>query len=97
MRFVSKKRAKKLQDVIRRKEDNVVFVDFVLLSMINSVDNWYADYYQADPKNLIRKAHTFHLVSFYNRERFSNYTTLRKERDAYLEEVDLYVQMRRDD
>lgn len=90
-------RKKILNEVILRKIGNVIYVDFVLVSMVNSIESWYTKYYQNDSWNLIRKAHTFHIIRFYREDRFNNHETLGKERDKYLEEVDMYVQMRRDD
>jgi hypothetical protein len=84
-------------DFVVRKKDNIIFIDFVLPSMINSIDDWYNRYFQSDYLNLISKAHIFHLVRFYDRGRFKNYKTLGKERYKFLEEVDLYVQMKRED
>lgn len=90
-------RKSEIDEVILSKKDNVIKVDFVLLSMVNSVHDWYKQHYQYDYYNIYRKAHTFHLIRFYDRQRFKNCRTLREEREKYLEEVDLYVQMRRDD
>jgi len=72
-------------------------VDFVLHSITAAIKNWYEEYYQYDPWDIIKKAHISLTVSFYDRERFSNHETIGKERDAYLTEIDLYVQMRRDE
>lgn len=92
-----RQRQQLLKEVVLRKVDNVIYVDFVLVSMVDAVEEWYKDYYQNDPWNLIRKAHTFHLIRFYDEKRFNNHKTLAAERNKYLEEVDVYVQMRRDD
>lgn len=97
MQFGLKKKQKILEEIILSKKENIVYVDFVLTSMVNAIEYWYTEYYQNDPGNLIRKAHTFHLIRFYDRKRFSNHITLSAERNKYLTEVDMYVQMRRDD
>lgn len=83
--------------IIYKVEDNIIYVDFALFSMVKSVESWYESSYQHDYKNIIQKSHTFHLIRFYDRERFSNYESISRERQNYLEEVDLYVQMRRDE
>jgi hypothetical protein len=92
-----RQKQKLLNEVVLRTKGNIIYVDFVLISMVDAVEDWYKDYYQNDPWNLIRKAHTFHLIRFYDKSRFSNHETLGEERNKYLEEVDIYVQMRRDD
>ena len=86
-----------IRELVLRKKDNIIYVDLVLYSMVRAVEDWYSKNYQNDPHKFMRKAHTFHLISFYDRNRFNNYKTLGKEREKFLEEVDLYVQMRRDD
>lgn len=92
-----RKRKSELEEVILRRKGKVVYVDFALVSMVKSVEKWYEKNYQADLWNINQKAHTFHLIRFYEHKRFSNHLTIGKERDKYLEEVDLYVQMKRDD
>jgi len=83
--------------MIRKIKGNIIFVDFALTSMIKAVEEWYKNYYQHDHRNIMMKAHIFHLIRFYEQERFNNYNTIGEEREKYLEEIDLYVQMRRDD
>ena len=84
------------EDVILRREDNVIYVDFVLKSMVDSVDEWFLKYYQGDNPKVMSKAHNFHVIRFYDRERFSDHSTLGPERDKYLLEIDNYVLPRRD-
>jgi len=85
------------EDVVTLKEDNIIYVDCVLCSMVRSVEEWYNKHYQDDKWHTARKTHVFHLIRFYDKERFTNFKTLNSERDKFLEEVDLYVQIRRDD
>ena len=92
-----RKRKSELDEVILRRKGKVVYVDFALVSMVKSVEEWYEENYQADLWNINQKAHTFHIIRFYEYERFKNHLTIGQERDKYLEEVDLYVQMKRDD
>jgi hypothetical protein len=86
-----------LDEVILRKEEVVIYVDFVLVSMVNSVERWYEEHFQDDRWGTMKKAHAFHTIRFYDPARFKDHNTLRDERVKFLEEVDLYVQMRRDD
>ena len=86
-----------LEEVVLRKKDNMIYVDFVLYSMVKAVEKWYDENYQNDPHKLVKKAHTFHIIRFYDRNRFKDHDTLGPQRDKFLEEVDMYVQMRRDD
>lgn len=83
--------------IVRRTYDNVVEVDLVLNSMVNSLENWYRNYYQNDLLDVVMKAHRTHLIRLYDENRFKNHKTLNDERYKFLEEVDLYVQMRRDE
>lgn len=92
-----RKRKSEIEEVILRRRGKVIYVDFALVSMVKSVEDWYNNYYQNDPWNVIQKAHTYHIIRFYEYKRFKNHMTIGKERDKYLTEVDLYVQMRRDD
>jgi hypothetical protein len=93
-RDINKK--EKLAEVILEKKDNVIYVDFVLFSLVEAVKDWYKKYYQGNYK-IMSKSHNFQIVRFYDRRRFSNHTTIGEERDKYLIEIDNYVQMRRDD
>jgi len=87
-----------LDEVIIRVDDNVVYVDFVLTSVVNAIDDWYKKYYQGDDGiGSKRKAHMFHAMRFYEPMKFKNHKTLDKERDKFLIKVDNYIQMRRDD
>lgn len=86
-----------LDEVILRKEKIVVYVDFVLVSMVNSVERWYEEHFRDDKWGTMKKAHAFHVLRLYDPKRFRDHETLGEERIKYLEEVDLYVQMRRDD
>lgn len=97
MRFGLKRKQKILKDVVLRKEKNVVYTDFVLVSMVNTIEDWYAYHRKNDAHNLIRKTHTFCLIRLYDSNRFKNHVTLREERIKFLDEVDKYVQMRRGD
>jgi len=87
-----------VDETILRREGSVVYVDFVLVSMVNAVEDWYKQHFQGDDKwGTMRKAHAFHTIRMYDPRRFKDHDTIREERTKYLEEVDLYVQMRRDD
>ena len=86
-----------LNEVVLHKKGNVIYVDFVLYSMVKAIDKWYKDNYRDDRWGSHRKAHKFHTIRFYDRRRFSDHKTLGEERDRYLTEIDLHVQMRRDD
>jgi len=87
----------KLNKVVYRKEENIVYVCFVLDSMVNSVKDWYDKNFKYDALGLTKNAHVFHLIRFYDDSRFRDHETIGEERDKYLSEVDMYVQMRRDD
>ena len=97
MRCGSRKRREILDEVILKVEGNVIHVDFVLKSLVDSVDDWFDKYYQGDYKKMANKAHNFHIVRFYDRRRFSDHETIGEERDKYLAEIDSYVQERRED
>ena len=86
-----------IDETILKIEDNVIYVDFVLLSLVNSIETWYKKYYHSDSYNLMVKAHTAHIIRFYDTKRFKDHDTIGEERQKYLEEIDLYVQMRRED
>jgi hypothetical protein len=86
-----------IDETILKIEDNVIYVDFVLLSLVNSIETWYKKYYHNDSYNLMVKAHVAHIIRFYDAKRFTNHDILGEERQKYLEEIDLYVQMRRED
>jgi len=88
---------KRISEVIQKREDNIIHVDFVFLSMYESIDCWYRKYYQDDPNGLLRKGHLFLLTRHYNVKKFNNHDTIGQERDKLLEELDLQVQMRRID
>lgn len=92
-------RQKKLEiaEVVVGQEDEVVYVDFVLSSMVNAVEKWYKKYYQGDTYNMALRAHVHYIINFYKRERFMDHDTIGQERLKYLEEIDLYIQMRRED
>jgi len=92
-----KQRKIEITEVIMEQKDKVVYIDFVLASIINSVEKWYKSYYQGDINDMALKAHIHYLINFYKRERFSDHDTIGEERLKYLEEVDLYIQMRRED
>ena len=92
-----KQRRLEIAEVIMEQKDEVVYIDFVLASMINSVEKWYKEYYQGDINDTALKAHVQYIINFYRRERFSDHDTIGQERRKYLEEIDLYIQMRRED
>lgn len=91
------KRCEIYKDVILDRTNNIIYVDFALKSMIDSLENWYNTYYIDDKWGTAKKAHIFHLVRFYNSKRFKDHETIGKEREGFLEEIDLYVQMKRED
>jgi hypothetical protein len=84
------------KEVILKIEDNVIYVDFVLKSMVNAVEDWFIQYYQGDYPEAMCVAHNFHIIGFYDRQRFSDHKTIGMERDKYLGEIDNYVLERRD-
>lgn len=90
-------RKMEINEVITNIDGNVIYTDFVLLSLVNAIEEWYRKYYHNDSYNLMVKAHVAHIIRFYNKKRFSDHTTIGEERRKYLEEIDLYVQMRRED
>ena len=92
-----KQRKLEVAEVIMEQKDEVIYIDFVLSSIINSVEKWYRKYYQGDVNDITLKAHVHYIINFYKRERFMNHDTIGEERRKYLEEIDLYVQMRRED
>lgn len=90
-------RLKRIQEVVRKREDNIIYVDLVFLSMYDAIDRWYKDNYQDDPNGFLRKGHLFQFTRRYDRKKFNDHNTLGKERDRFLEELDLLIQMRRID
>jgi hypothetical protein len=92
-----KKKHNNKTEVILLEEENVVYVDFVLKSMIDSVENLYYRCCKDDKYGTKRKSHIFRLTRLYDRKKFSNHETLGQERLKYMNEIDLYFQMRRDD
>jgi hypothetical protein len=96
MRPLKQKRLE-IAEVIVEYKNKVVYIDFVLTSIINSIEKWYKEYYQGDVNNISLNAHIHYLINFYKRERFMDHDTIGEERLKYLEEVDLYIQMRRED
>ena len=83
--------------IIKNAYDNIVEVDLALISMIRAVDEWYNNYYQNDLYFTEKNVHKTYLVKFYDSRRFCNYQTIGDERIRYLEEIDLYTQMKKDD
>ena len=81
--------------VVLKKEENIIYVDFVFDSVLKSVESWYKKYVPHDLYNLKRDSHIFFLKRMYNENRFRNHNTIGLERDKFLEEVDLEFQMRR--
>ena len=84
-------------EIVLQVTGKVIYVDFVLISMVKAVDLWYDTYYQIDPWGVTKKAHIIHLIRFYDRSKFSDHNTIGIERDRYLEDISLYIQMKRDD
>lgn len=97
MKVSGLKKKDKLEEVILRYKGNVIYVDFVLLSMIDAIEKWYDEYYKFDRYNVVRKSHTFHTLRFYDRKRFNDCKTIGEERIKYLSEVNLYVQSTKED
>jgi len=92
------RRQEEMREVVLRTEGKVIYVDLVLVSMVKAVEEWYEKHFFSDnPWGTMKKAHTFHVIRLYNTERFKDHNTVAEERIKFLEEVDLYVQMRRDD
>ena len=92
------RRKQELDEVVLQKEGNIIYVDFVLVSVVNAIDDWYKKYYQGDDGfGTRRKAHMHHAIRFYDPMKFRDYKNLEKERDKLLKELDEYIQMRRDD
>jgi len=83
--------------IVYRKKDNIVYVCFALDSMVRAVEEWYDKNFKYDRWGITKNAHVFHLIRFYDDSRFRDHETIGEERDKYLSEVDMYVQMRRDD
>jgi len=90
-----KEKLERINEAIQKREDNIIYVDFVFLSMYNSIDGWYKKYYQDDPHGLIRKGHLFLLTRLYSTKKFGDYSTIGQERDKLLEKLDRQIQMRR--
>ena len=84
-------------EVILSEKENIVYVDFVLKSMIDSVENLYDKCCKDNKWGTNKKSHVFRLTRLYDKRRFSNHETLGEERLKYMNEIDLYFQMRRDD
>ena len=92
------RRKQELDEVIIRTKDNVVYVDFVLVSVVNAIDDWYKRHFQGDDGyGTKRKEHMYHALRFYDPMKFRNFKTLAEERDKLLIELDNYIQMRRGD
>jgi len=92
-----KQRKIEIAEVIIDQDERIIYVDFVLSSLINDIEKWYKAYYQGDTYNMALKSHIHYIINFYDRKRFSDHNTLGEERRKYLEEIDLYIQMRRED
>ena len=91
------KKKDKLNEVILKRKENIVYVDFVLVSIVDAIEKWFDDNYQYDIMNINKNAHTFVAIRFYDRKRFSDCRTLGEERNKYLEELNEYIQNRRID
>lgn len=87
----------KTSSLIYKRDGNTIYVCFALDSMVRAVEEWYDQNFKYDRWGFTKKAHIFHLIRFYDNSRFSNHATIGEEREKYLDEVDMYVQMRRDD
>jgi hypothetical protein len=91
------KRNNILNEVILKEKDNVVYVDFVLVSMVNTIDKWYDEHCKQDKYHTNKRSHKFNIIRFYDRKRFLDYRTIGNERKDYMKEIDLHMQMRRND
>lgn len=92
------RRKQEIDEAIIKTKGNVIYVDFVLVSIVNAIDDWYIKYFQGDDGvGSKRKAHIIHAIRFYDPMKFRNHKTLGEERDKLLIKLDNYVQMRRDD
>lgn len=80
------------KNVVSGKYDNIVFVDFTLMSMLSEVES----YYREDPSDPIKNYHISSIVKFYDRKRFNDHDTINAERYKYMKEIDIYTQMRSD-
>lgn len=96
-RLPREKRLEIINEVIKRRRENVIYVDFVYVSMHKAIDEWYDKYYQWDKYGLEKKGHLFQLGRFYDDKKFRNHETLGEEREKLLEHIDLIMQMRRTD
>ncbi len=90
-------RKSEIAEVVIGQDERIVYVDFVLSSLINAIEKWYKSYYQGDTYNMALRSHIHYIINFYDRKRFMNHDTIGEERNKYLEEIDLYIQMRRED
>ena len=90
-------RTEEQTEIVLKKKGNIIYVDFALNSMLETVEKAYGKYCTNDPLKFLKNAHKFHLIRFYDKNRFKNHDTISDERYKYLEEVDLYVQMKRND
>lgn len=88
---------KTTKEIIIDKKDNVVYVDLVLQSIIKSIDEWYDKNYQNDYMNLVKKSHLFHTTRLYEYKRFKNCKNIGEERETFLEEVNSYVQHKKEE
>lgn len=88
---------KRIKEVVIQKTDNVIHVDFVFISLYEAINQWYDKYFRDDPHGLIKRGHLFQLSRMYDRRKFKNHNTLGQERDKFLEDLDLIIQMRRHD
>ena len=57
-----KHRCDLIAEVVVERAENIVKVDYVLYSMVRSVEDWYEKNYQDDAWHTARKARIFHLV-----------------------------------
>jgi hypothetical protein len=97
MKYGNEEKINKFQDIILKKKDNVIFVDLVLQSIIKAIDKWYDKHYQNDYRNLTKKSHLFHATRLYDYKRFKNCKNIGEERDLFLEEVNSYVQLKKEE
>ena len=87
-----KKNQKAIEEVVLRKKDNIIYVDFVLYSMVKSIDE---KNYKDNKWDTNKKSYKFNIIRCYDRNKFNNYKTLGEERKKYLETIDVLMLIRR--
>lgn len=71
------------------KKGDVVYHDFVFDSLVRDITRWYENYYIWHDRYLRLSIHLSVLLQEYDRKRFNNLKTLNKERDVFLEELQI--------